>query len=243
MRLLLAIPYFAPAYAFGGSVTVAETIVTDLLAAGHSVSVATTDVLDEHQRIPANVASLPPGTEVVRFPNLSHRIAAGLNGYTPRGLRRWLAANVGRFDLVLLHDVYSAVSVMAARAAERAGIPYVLQPLGTLSPARDRGRPLVKRIFLRLWGRRTVQHAAALMHVGEHEADDFLRVGGSSARLVHMPLPLELPPAVGAAKATEPTIAFVGRLHPIKGIDRLIEAVGLLRRDVPDVRLEIVGRA
>ena len=35
VRLLLAIPYFAPAYAFGGSVTVAETVVADTLAAGH----------------------------------------------------------------------------------------------------------------------------------------------------------------------------------------------------------------
>ena len=33
MRLLLCIPYFAPAYAFGGSVTVAETIVEGFVAA------------------------------------------------------------------------------------------------------------------------------------------------------------------------------------------------------------------
>ena len=44
MRLLLAIPYFTPAYAFGGSVTVAETVVADALAAGHEVTVVTTDV-------------------------------------------------------------------------------------------------------------------------------------------------------------------------------------------------------
>ena len=242
MRLLLAIPYYAPAYAFGGSVTVAETMVNGLLAAGHEVTVATTDVLDERRR----VAHVPDAgshgrTDVLRFSNLSHRLAAGLNAYTPRGLRAWLAANMSRFDVALLQDVYSPVSVMTARAAVRARVPYVLQPLGTLSPARERGRPLLKRAFLELWGRRTVRSAAALMYLGDHEAAAFLAAGGSGERLVHMPLPLDLPDPTVGAKATRPTVAFVGRLHPIKGIDRLIEAVVTARQEVPDVRLEVVG--
>jgi glycosyltransferase involved in cell wall biosynthesis len=241
MRLLLLTPYFAPAYAFGGSVTVAETIVEDVLAAGHEVAVATTDVLDGERRIELDAPPQPVGAEVVRFPNLSHRLAAGLNGYAPRGLRRWLGGNIDRFDVVLLHDVYSAVSVMGARAAARAGVPFALQPLGTLSPARERGRPVIKRAFLALWGKRTVRSASALLYLAEHEADDFLSAGGSPERLVAMPLPLDLPAAAESHELSQPTIAFVGRLHPIKGIDVLIEAVALVRPDVPNVRLEIVG--
>ena len=241
MRLLLLSPYFVPAYAFGGSVTVAETIVADVLADGHEVTVATTDVLDGHRRIPAGAPAEPAGAEVARFPNVSHRLAAGLNAYAPRGLRRWLADNIRRFDVVLLHDVYSAVSVMGARAAARAGVPFALQPLGTLSPARERGRPLIKRAFLALWGRQTVRSANALLYLAEHEAADFLSAGGARERLVPMPLPLDLPDAAQGRQRAQPTIAFVGRLHPIKGLDVLIEAVGLVRREVPDVRLEIVG--
>lgn len=241
MRLLLAIPYFAPAYAFGGSVTVAETIVSDVLAAGHEVTVATTDVLDERRRVTPGLAAHPPGAEVIRFPNVSHRLAAGLNAYSPRGLRRWLAANIGSFDVVLLQDVYSAISVMAARAAHRAAVPYVMQPLGTLSPAPERGRPLVKRAFLRLWGAETVRRASALFCVGEHEAQDFAAVGGSPGRLVQMPLPLELPAGSGNGMAADPTVAFVGRLHPIKGIDVLIRAVAIARREVPRAHLDVAG--
>jgi glycosyltransferase involved in cell wall biosynthesis len=241
MRLLLAIPYYAPAYAFGGSVTVAETIVAGVLASGHAVTVATTDVLDERGRVALDAPAQPEGAEVLRFPNVSHGLAARMNAYAPRGLRAWLAGNIHRFDIVLLLDIYSAVSVMAARAAERAAVPFVLQPLGTLSPARERGRPLVKRAFLTFWGRHTVRTATALMHVGEHEAEDFLLAGGRPERLVHMPLPLDLPAANDGPKAAEPTIAFVGRLHPIKRVDRLIEAVAIARTDVPGIRLEIVG--
>ena len=229
MRLLLAIPYFAPAYAFGGSVTVAETVVTDALAAGHQVTVATTDVLDEHRRIAPDAPAVPPGAEVVRFPNVSHRAAAAANAYLPRGYRRWVRANAGRFDAVLLHDVYSAISVGAARAAVAARVPYALQPLGTLSPARERGRPLAKRVFLALWARRTVAQAAALVHSSAVERQDFLDVGADPQRLVQLPLPLELPDLAGVTLEPEPTIAYVGRLHEIKRIDLLIRAVARRR--------------
>jgi len=126
-------------------VTLAESVVKDLVASGHQVVVATTDVLDEKRRMrPApGVAEEVDGAAVVRFPNVSHRLAAGVNAYAPRGLRSWLAAHISRFEIVLLHDFYSAVSVMSARAATRADVPYVLQPLGTLSPARDYRYPFL----------------------------------------------------------------------------------------------------
>ncbi len=226
VRLLLAIPYFAPAYAFGGSVTVAETVVADALAAGHEVTVVTTDVLDEHQRLAPGTPATPAGAVVVRFPNVSHRLAAGVNGYLPRGYRSWVRRNARRFDVVLLHDVYSAVSVGAARAAVAAGVPYALQPLGTLSPAAERGRPLAKRAFLTLFGRRTLAQATALIHSTDAERRDFLDVGADAAKLVRLPLPLELPELTGAPLESAPTVAYVGRLHEIKRIDNLIRAVG-----------------
>ena len=242
MRLLLCIPYFAPAYAFGGSVTVAETIAAGFAAAGHEVTVATTDVLDEHARISReHPPAGPDGVEVVRFPNRSHRAAAGANLYLPRGYRRWLRDHAGRFDLVLLQDVYSAVSVGGARAAERAGVPYVLQPLGTLSPAPERGRPLAKRAFLRLWGDRTVARAAALIHSGAAEREEFLAVGAPADRLLALPLPLDLPEPQDAPLAADPTVVFVGRLHAIKRVDALVEAVALARREAPGLRLEVAG--
>lgn len=241
MRLLLSIPYFSPAYAFGGSVTVAETMVTDFLAAGHDVTVATTDVFDATQRVSPDAAQLPEGAEIARFPNINHRLAAGFNAYTPRGLRGWLARNLPRFDVVLLHDFYSMVSVLTARAAVRADVPFALQPLGTLTPARASGRPLVKQAFLRAWGRTTVRTASAILYLAEHEAADALKVGAVSEQLIYMPLPLELPAEADADEAPEPTIAFVGRLHPVKRVDLLLQATAIVRRKISDVRLEIVG--
>jgi glycosyltransferase involved in cell wall biosynthesis len=240
MRLLVAIPYYAPAHAFGGSVTVAETLVREVVAAGHDVTVATTDVLSERERIALEAPAVPAGATVVRFPNLSHRAAVG-SLYLPRGLRAWVRANVGGFDLALLLDFYSAVSVSTARAASRAGVPFALQPLGTLSPATERGRSLPKRAWLAAFGRRTLREASALVYSSEHERADFLAAGAPAGALREMPLPLELPSPHGTPRASEPTACYVGRLHEIKGIDRLIEAVAIARQDVPGLILEIVG--
>ncbi len=39
----------------------------------------------------------------------------------------------------------------------------------------------------------------------------------------------------------EPTILFVGRIQPLKGVDVAVDALSLIRREVSDVRLVIVG--
>jgi glycosyltransferase involved in cell wall biosynthesis len=235
-------PYYAPAYAFGGSVTVEETIVEGLLAEGHEVTVATTDVLDERRRLALTAPAQPPGARLVRFRNLSHRLAA-TNLYLPRGLRRWLLENVSSFDVVLLQDLYSMVSVASARAARSAGVPYVLQPHGTLSPARERGRSAIKHAFLALWGRRTVREASALLHTTAVEREEMLAAGAPADRLLRLPPPLRLPSVEGSQVQDPPvpTVVYVGRLHAIKRVDLLIEAVALARAEVSDLTLEIIG--
>jgi glycosyltransferase involved in cell wall biosynthesis len=241
VRILLVTPYHAPAYAFGGPVTVAETMVTDLVAAGHDVTVATTDALDESRRIPPDAPPVPPGARVLRFRNVLHRPAARGMAWNPRGYRRWVRAHVGEFDLVLLHDVYSVLSVAAARAAARAGVPFVVQPMGSVAPSRERGKPLVKRVFLARWGRRTLRTAAALVHCSEAERLDMLAAGAPAERLEGIGLPLDLPPADGSPRAAAPTLTFVGRLDPIKGVDRLLQATAIARREIPELRLELIG--
>lgn len=237
MKLLLATPYYAPAWFFGGPVVVGHTMVEDLLAMGHEVTVATTDALDASARVPAGEPPLPEGAEVVRFRNVSHRLAAGAMAWQPHGYRSWIRENAGRFDVALGHDFYSVISAAGARAAAAAGTPWVLQPLGSLAPSAERGRPLVKRAFLRAVGRGTFAAAAAGIHSTERERRDFLDAGFDPAKLVHLPLPLEMPgPVEGIGRAERPTVVCVARLDPIKGIEVLIRAAALAQ-----VRLELIG--
>jgi glycosyltransferase involved in cell wall biosynthesis len=240
MRLLVCVPWYAPARAFGGTVTVAVAQAKGVLEAGHEVTVATTDVLDPGSRMPLDTPAEPEGVQVLRFPNVSQRLVAA-NVPLPRGLRSWLGAHVPEFDVVLLLDVYSAVSVLGARAAQRAGVPYVLQALGTLPPAPERGRARAKRAFLALWGRGTVREAAACLYLSELERAEYLAQGAEESRLHALPPPLDLPDPGDIPRAPAPTVLYLGQLHPIKRVGVLLEAFELVRRELPEARLEVVG--
>ena len=218
--MLVCSLWYAPARAFGGTVTVAVATVKGALAAGHEVTVVTTDVLDLRSRAPADTPAEPVGARVLRFPNVSQRLAAA-NLPQPRGLRKWLSQHVREFDVVLVLDVYSSVSVLGARAAASAGVPYVLEALGTLPATRERGR--------------------ALLYLSEIERDEYLAAGAEPGRLHPMPPPLDLPDPGEVPRAEAPTVVYLGQLHPIKRIDVLIEAFAQVRRAMPAARLEVIG--
>jgi glycosyltransferase involved in cell wall biosynthesis len=238
--MLVCSLWYAPARAFGGTVTAAVATVKGALGAGHEVTVVTTDVLDLHARAPGDTPAEPTGARVVRFPNVSQRLAAA-NVPQPRGLRKWLRHHVREFDVVLVLDVYSSVSVLSARAAAAAGVPYVLEALGTLPATRERGRALPKRVFLALWGRRTVREAAACLYLSTIERDEYLAAGADATRLFWMPPPLDLPDPGEIPRAAAPTVVYLGQLHPIKRIDVLIDAFARVRAELPDARLELIG--
>lgn len=238
--MLVCVPWYAPARAFGGFVTAAIATVKGAVEAGHEVTVATTDALDLCSRVQPDTQDDPAGARVVRFPNLSHRLASA-NVPLPRGLRAWLRSNMREFDVVLLMDFYSSVSVSGARAAERARVPYVLQTHGTLPATPERGRALAKRLFLTGWGRRTVRGAAACLYLSPLEREEYVNQGADPRRLHSMPPPLDLPDPGEVTRAASPTIVYLGQLQPIKRIDVLIEAFAHVRSGVPGARLEIIG--
>jgi glycosyltransferase involved in cell wall biosynthesis len=241
MRLLVCVPWYAPARGFGGGiVTSAMATVEGAVEAGHDVTVATTDLLDSQSRVPPDAPVEPAEAQVLRFPNISQRLAAS-HAPLPRGLRSWLGEHASEFDVVLLQDVYSSVSVLGARAAARAGVPYVLQAYGMLPTSRERGRAAVKRAFLALWARRTVREAAACLYLSESERGDYLAQGADSARLHPIPPSLDISSPDRIPRSSEPSVVYLGRLHPIKRVDVLLDAFARVRAELPDATLDVVG--
>jgi glycosyltransferase involved in cell wall biosynthesis len=241
MRLLVCVPWYAPARGFGGGIlTSLLATVEGVLEAGHDVTVATTDLLDSHSRVPRDAPAEPAGVQVLRFPNLSQRLAAS-HAPLPRGLRPWLREHAGEFDVVLIQDVYSSLSVFGARAAVRARVPYVLQAYGTLPTSRERGRAAIKRAFLALWARRTVREAAACLYLSESERREYLAQGADSARLYPIPPSLDISSPDNIPRSTEPSVVYLGRLHPIKRIDVLLDAFARVRAELPEARLDVIG--
>lgn len=149
----------------------------------------------------------------------------------------WLRANIASFDIVHIHALFSFAPTAAAWSARRAGVPYVVRPLGTLAHyGITSRRRLLKKLSMHFIERRMLADAAAVHFTSNAErleAEDL----GLVFRGAVVPLGIELPewdggraaalqqlrtqyPAIG----TRRIILFLSRIDPKKNIEALIDA-------------------
>ncbi|HEX7182459.1 MAG TPA: glycosyltransferase [Thermoanaerobaculia bacterium] len=234
MKILHVVPTYVPAWRHGGPIRSVHGLCKALAARGHEITVFTTDV-DTDGAVPPSRAVRLDGVEVWYFP-----VSAPRRLYRSPAMGAALAERMGGFDLVHLHSVFLWPTSAAARAAERAGVPYLLAPRGMLVAdlLRRRGR-WRKALWIRFAERRTIARAAGLHVTSDLEAEEARRLG--------LPLPpvhvvangIEPEPAPdGAAPLIpEPFLLFLGRVSWKKGLDRLIPALS----HVPGIDLAIAG--
>jgi glycosyltransferase involved in cell wall biosynthesis len=237
-----------PAWRHGGPVAAVHGLCKALAARGHEVTVFTTDVhgtgtLDVPRAAPVAVDGVTAWYFPVAAPRRLYRSPAMGAALAPGGSRQGAAA----FDLVHLHSVFLWPTAAAARAAQRAGVPYLVAPRGMLvgDLLRRRGR-LRKRLWIRLVERRNLARAAAIHATSELEAAEIARLG-LALPPVHVvpngveiapPLPdAPLSPAVRAALARPGLVLFLGRVSWKKGLDRLVAALA----HAPRATLAIAG--
>ncbi|HEX5760594.1 MAG TPA: glycosyltransferase [Thermoanaerobaculia bacterium] len=235
MRLLHVVPTYLPAWRHGGPIRAVHGLARALAERGHEVTVFTTDVhgggrLDVPLGRPVPLDSV----EVWYFPT-----APPQRLYRSPALGAALARRAGAVDLLHLHSVFLWPTRVAARAAARAGVPYVLSPRGMLVPdlIRRRGR-LRKLAWIHLVERPTLAGAAALHVTSALEGDEARRLGLPLPPLAVVPNGVEPhgegdlaedagepPAAVRDLLAGPPFVLFLGRVSWKKGLDRLVAAL------------------
>jgi glycosyltransferase involved in cell wall biosynthesis len=183
-----------------------------------------------------NAFPIMPGGQIWRYPE---RMGAYLAN---------LAALPG--NIFHLHGVWMAPQWLAARVAYRHGVPTVLTPNDMLSPWHWRDgllRHLKKMIYWHTLAYPGFRKLSMIHAVTPRERDN-LAVQFPGLPLEIIPNSIDLEEAdksLGAQESTvtpvgSPYLLFVGRLHPKKGIDILIEAFARARKPF-DCRLLIVG--
>ena len=163
-----------------------------------------------------------------------------------RPLATWLGKNVKNFDLVHVHAVFNHSSVAAASACRKAGVPYVVRPLGTLDPWSMKQKPVRKRLFWFLFAKRLLTASAAVHYTAAAEktaTEEYLRM--NHGRVVPLGVNVngsEHDDSVAnyfPELAREPYVLALSRLHPKKNLDGLIEAFHSLKEQ--RCRLVIAG--
>jgi len=245
LRLLHVIASVGPVH--GGPSVMVHEMAAGLVAAGHRAEVATTDDNGEGRLdVPLGEALERDGVVYRHFARQWRTGTASLP------LASWLRGAAGSFDLLHVHGLFSHPTSAAARAAQRARVPYVIRPLGALQPwGMARGRRHLKRFLLRFVDGPLLAAAAAVHYTSDEERDQ-AAAAGVTGRAVVLPLGIHLPPPAHASgrawlKVRHPdwtdrvVVLFLSRLHPKKGLDLLLPAFADVRARHPRAALLLAG--
>src|SRR5689334_14985099 len=128
MKILHVVPTYYPAVRYGGPIRSVHGLASSLAAQGHEVHVYTTNVDGKGvSPVPLDRPTQLDGVTISYFST-----SFGRRLYRSPDMRQALKLNIARFDIVHLHSVFLWPTSVAAQAARRAGVPYVLSPRGML---------------------------------------------------------------------------------------------------------------
>lgn len=260
MRILFATHGYKPAYRLGGPIVSVSSLAEQLVRKGHEVTVfATNGNLDEDLQVETDRPVGIAGVEVWYFrreeplrrwfggvPYLSK--SAGVF-YAPQ-MATELERRVPGIDVVHTHIPFIYPSWAAAWAARRHGKPLFYHQRGSFDPDNLRVRR-VKKAACIFWVERPImRNAAALIALTNADRESFRALG------VKTPIRV-IPNGIdaGAFATAHPenverrwnvapdarVLLFLGRLHPRKGADLLLEAFLRLQEEREDDVLVFAG--
>jgi glycosyltransferase involved in cell wall biosynthesis len=227
VRVLHVIPGIAPRY--GGPSRAALEMCRALRSEGCEVLLATTDADGESQlAVELGKILLYDGVPAIFF----LRQWSEVFQYS-RSLSDWLRGNVGAFDVVHIHAVFSHSSLAAASICRRGNVPYIMHPLGSLAPWSLKQKRVRKLLFWYVAARRMLKNAAAIHYTTAKErrwVEEYLGLSrgvviplGADERLISNATLgdefLDQYPLL----ANHPYLVMLCRLHPVKGLELFIE--------------------
>ncbi|MDX1406930.1 MAG: glycosyltransferase [Saprospiraceae bacterium] len=235
LKVLHVAPAYLPAYAHGGPVKSIAALCEGLWEQGTDVLVLTTSANGTAEmEVPLNRVEIVHGVPVIYH----RRIDRGRGYLSPR-----LIATIWRrcreFQVVHLHSWWNAGTVIGALICRLRGVPTIISARGSLSAYTfSHGHWLVKRMLHRLGGRQLLKRSV-LHATSSKEVEDYAKYVGSP-RTVMIPNLLDIrEPVAGKRPDDRLDLVFLGRLHPIKNLEFLLEV--LTSPDLPPFTLTIIG--
>ncbi len=260
MRIVFTAPGYKPAWRIGGPIVSVSALAEGLVRRGHEVVVLTSNSnLDQDLEVPLEQPVDVDGVRVIYLrrsqplkkllPHVGYFAKSMGFLYSP-GLRRALDDAVPGADLVHTHLPFAYQTYAGAHAAFRHRKPFFYHQRGVLDPDRLGFRSVKKRAYLELLEKPLLRRATTLIALTQAEVSSYRKLG------LNAPCPV-VPNGIDAAaldgdcdhrflqqwgiRPEHRVVLFLGRVHPIKGADLLLDAFASTANAVPDARLILAG--
>jgi glycosyltransferase involved in cell wall biosynthesis len=159
-------------------------------------------------------------------------------------LRAALREQASAPTVVHLHGAFIPVYFSAARLLTSLGIPYVLTPHGSYSPAAMRKSGFTKQVYGRVFESYLLRRAARVHCLGQSEITGVQRLNAKLPTAL-LPYGFEPPQPVAVATPAAPgrfRVGFCGRLDDHhKGLECLLTGFAEFARQVPEAELWVIG--
>ncbi|MBN1656737.1 MAG: glycosyltransferase [Deltaproteobacteria bacterium] len=161
-------------------------------------------------------------------------------GISP-SMHRALKERVECTDIIHSHSLWCMTNLYPGLVARGKRCRLVISPRGTLSTWALRRSYWRKRLVWWAAQRRVVKASHCFHATSESELRDIRRLGFRQPVAV-IPNGVDIDSEIGDyERPSRRQLLFLGRIHPIKGIDILLEAWRDLQDEAPDWELRIVG--
>jgi glycosyltransferase involved in cell wall biosynthesis len=243
--ILHVIPYMHPSA--GGPPVVVENFIAEANRLGHRSQIISTPSYcnGDQSNLQQRLEQLAPTTFLNVLETLPVLSRAG-----PGPAR--INAHVRQADIVHVHTLWSPLNVSARYACLRHDRPYVLMPHGMLDPYSLSVKALKKATYLQLFERHNIECAQRMIYTTLEEErlaalaglrlppGELIPLGASASSASRHDLRSQFlarfPQAVGKRM-----LLFLGRIHPKKGLDRILDCLQSLKQSIPDVLLVVAG--
>lgn len=240
MKILQVIPYFYPAWTYGGPVRVAYDVSRGLAKRGHEVTVYTSDMKNCCTRIDSRAKEVD-GIEVHYFRNLSAMTANEMKLFITLEIIPMIKRKIRSFDVAHLHEYRTFQNIVVRHYATKYGVPYVLQAHGSLP--RIMAKQRLKWIYDVFFGYRLLKDASKVIALSQTEAEQYKGMGVPERMIEVIPNGIDLLeygnlPSKGSFKKKfsidddKKIILYLGRIHMTKGIDFLVKAYAYLTKNM-----------
>jgi len=259
MKILYAVHGYKPAYRLGGPIHTVSAVAEGLVRLGHEVIVFTTNSnLDEDLDVPTDQPIDVEGVQVWYFkhdeaikrwlPFIPY-LAKSIGFLYAPAMRAQLDRILPTVDVVHTQMPYVYPTYASGWAAIRHNKPLFYHQRGVFDPERLKFRSLKKKLYIRAIERPIMRRANTLIALTEAEVCSY-RALGVQTQCQIIPNGVDIVQTEHCGNSTcsawgiEPDdllILFMGRLHPIKGADRLIRAFMRIQRQFPEAKLVMAG--